>query len=58
MSRNKKHRKLVSKRLDALSLEMLNVSSLLYDFSPENADQLEGAALQVSEWAEDIMLEE
>lgn len=54
MTRN---RKTMAKRLNMLSHQMLTVSAQLHQFSPEDAGQLEGAALMVSEWAEDIMIE-
>ena len=53
-----KYKKSVAKRLKKLSHEMIFVSGLLEKLSPENAAQLEGAGLMVSEWAEDVLIKE
>lgn len=53
-----KHRKSISKRMRSVSADMLSLACEVQKYSPENADQLEGASFMLLEWSEDILINE
>ena len=54
VSKNAKIRASVAKSLQKIARDMRNVAPLVKKMSPENGDQMEGAAQMLDDWAEEI----
>jgi hypothetical protein len=58
MSKTKRHKASLARRMRSVSADMLSLSHDIEQFSPKNAKELEGASFMLIEWAEDILIED